>query len=164
MALGRILKSAGVDDIAQQAFIDWGSLERVSRNVLHFVSPILTVNEVNLAEALFRRAFQAYEKGRRVSPAAAYRAYIDSLPLVAKDLAKLRISVQSEDGLWEIWSYDEPLMDKLKHRQDRCVQVREREEPVDARPIAIKLLSMTVPTDELGAFGFELKAVEEGLQ
>jgi len=160
----RLLKMAGVLPVFKQADIDWPSIEPITDRVVAFLSPVLVHNDVNVAGRLLGRAFEAYREKRPESPALAFRAYLQELTSIATFLSQIRISIQDRDGIWMIWDYDEPLVERLDDAMRYVVRTTEREQPLPVGPILIKFLAQTIKTKDMVAHGgsglLEMEAME----
>ncbi len=143
------LKNARIEDQAEAVFVEWPELEQISVRFLRFVSPWLMIDEENVAEETLRNAFAAYEEkvvGRKEFP---HRCFMEAIAKCVDLLATVRVSVMSEDGLWEIWSYDEPLMSWMEKKHRSAMQIRNRDVPVDSGPLLIKMFAFISSTRDM---------------
>ncbi len=149
LSLNRILRNAGFDARPVKAFTDWPSLEHVALQFINFVSPWLVVGGESLAERTLRDAIASYDETLPHGYEAGHRAFMERIAASAKTLSTLRVSVKDKDGLWAIWTYDEPLMRHLANHKRYSIQIRQRENPVASGPVMIKLLAAISPTQQL---------------
>jgi len=147
--LDLLLSNAGLRSLANSAFTDCPSLERVAAAFLHFVTPWMMIGNANLAEETLREALQVYEAKSRTNLECAHRGFIERIAESARTLASVRVSVLDKDGLWSVWQYDQPLMDYLNHHNRRTVQVRDRDVAIPVGPVMIKLLAAISTTREM---------------
>lgn len=155
VSLKRILINAGRSSSPVKAFTDWPILERVALQFIHFVSPWLVVNGENLAERTLMDAIATYDETLPLGYEASHRKFIERIASSAKVLSSLRMSVKDKDGLWVVWTYDEPLMRHLAKHKRYAIQIRERETPVTSGIVMIKLLAAISPTNELEVAGLD---------
>lgn len=149
ISLNRILSNAGFATNPVKAFTDWPTLEQVALKFINFVSPWLVVDGETLAERTLLEAISSYDETLPQGYEASYRKFIERIAESAKVLSSLRVSVKDKDGLWAVWTYDEPLMRHLANHKRNSIQIRERETPVASGPVMIKLLAAISPTQEL---------------
>lgn len=159
VSLNRILSNAGFSSSPVKAFTDWPTLERVALQFIHFVSPWLVVNGENLAERTLRDAIATYDETLHLGYEASHRKFIERIAASAKVLSSLRVSVKDKDGLWAVWTYDEPLMRHLANHKRYAIQIRERETPVASGTVMIKLLAAISPTQELEVAGLDYQSL-----
>ena len=147
--LTSVLKNAGVAEYAERAFVEWPELEEISLRFLQYVSPWLVVNETNLAEETLKKAFLAINSKKEYKEFP-HRSFMEAIVQCVETLASVRISVMSSSsGLWEIWSYDEPLMSWMKKMGRSAMQIRPRETSIDHSPLLIKMLAYVSSTREM---------------
>lgn len=137
------------------AFDDCPTLEFVATRFIDFVSPWLVLDGQNLAERALCEAIGCYNRDRCAGVEAATRSFVRCLAETAVDLSKYRVSVQDSDGLWIVWSYDEPLMQHLSNHKRKSIQIREREDPVPVAAVMIKLLAAVAPMKALQSAGLD---------
>lgn len=147
--LNLLLSNAGLQTLANTAFTDWPTLERVAAAFIHFVTPWMMIGTKNLAEETLRGALEAYEKHSRINIEGGHRSFIERVAESAQTLAAIRVSVMDKDGLWSVWQYDQPLMDYLSQHKRCSIQVRERETSIPVGPVMIKLLAAISTTREM---------------
>lgn len=147
--LDTVLHNAGVAERAEAVFIEWPELEQIAAHFLRFVSPWLMVDESSVAELTLHNAFAMADQngaGGKVFP---HRTFMEAITECAGLLASVRVSVLNEDNLWEIWSYDEPLMHWMEKKGRSAMQIRRRETPVERGPILIKMLAFISSTRDM---------------
>ncbi|WP_126448143.1 hypothetical protein [Sulfuricystis multivorans] len=155
LSLNRILSSAGFSSGPVKAFTDWPTLEHVAFQFIYFVSPWLVVNGENLAEQTLRDAIASYDETLLLGYEVSHRKFIERIAASAKALSSIRVSVEGKDGLWSVWTYDEPLMRYLANHKRYAIQIRERDTPVASSTVMIKLLAAISPTKDLEVAGLD---------
>lgn len=140
--------------MAARAFTDWPSLENVASQFIDYISPWLMINNEFVAEKRLIGAFNAYATVSDIDHG--HRAFIEHLAHTAKDLAAHRVSIQDGDGVWVVWSYDEPLTQFMGAHSRWAIQVRTREEPLPVAPVMIKLLAAVSTTRDMAATDINL--------
>lgn len=154
--LAHVLQCAGVSRDSVKAFADWPSLEQVAQRFIQFVSPWLIVDGANFAERTLLEAIAAYDQALGTGYEAGHRKFLAVLAASASVLATLRVSVRDKDGLWVVWTYDEPLVRHVERFGRASIQIRKRVAPIDAGPVLIKLLATISPTHDLELAGLDL--------
>ena len=147
--LTSILQNAGVAGRAEAIFVEWPELEQIATQFIRFVSPWLIIDDVGVAEQTLRNALGENTGdvvGHKEFP---HRFFMEAISQCAGLLASVRVSVLNEDSLWEIWSYDEPLMHWMENRGRSAMQIRKRETPVERGPILIKMLAFISSTRDM---------------
>lgn len=152
--LDQVLCRGGLERKAARAFSEWPSLERVASQFIHYISPWLVINNEPVAEKRIAGAIEAYN-GIYDSDHG-HRAFIEHLAHTAKDLAGHRVSIQDRDGVWLIWSYDQPLTEFMSRHGRLAIQVRERDTPLPVAPVMIKLLAAVSTTRDMFATDINL--------
>ena len=147
--LETVLRNAGATECAESAFVEWPELEAISMRFLRFVSPWLIVNDQNLAEVTLKEAFAALEHNNSGQKDFPHRCFMESITHCVEALASVRISVMSVSGLWEIWSYDEPLLSWMDRMGKSAMQIRSRDTIVEQGPLLIKLLAYISSTRDM---------------
>lgn len=148
-SLTSVLKNAGVTERAERAFVEWPELETISLRFLQYVSPWLVVNDQNLAEETLKSAFLSIDS-KKAFKEFPHRGFMEAIVQCVDTLASVRISVMSaSSGLWEIWSYDEPLLSWMEKMGKSAMQIRYRETAVDHSPLLIKMLAYVSSTREM---------------
>ena len=160
-ALSSVLKNAGVSEQAEKAFVEWPELEAISLRFLQYVSPWLVVNDYNLAEETLKNAFLAINSKKEFKDFP-HRSFMEAIIQCVDTLASVRISVMSpSSGLWEIWSYDEPLLSWMEKMGKSAMMIRRRETSVDHSPLLIKLLAYVSSTRDMAMAEISFATPEE---
>lgn len=148
-SLKRIVSQPDLSAAALKAYTDFPALEDVTVQFLNFVPPWILVGAESLAESTIRNALEAYDVSQGTGDGSGHRKYIEKIAESAKALSRLRVSVKNDHGQWDIWNYDQPLLEYMQSHNRSAVQIRERETPTATGPILIKLLAAISSTSEL---------------
>ena len=147
--LATTLTNAGVIERAESIFVEWPELEAISTKFLRFVSPWLMVDEQNLAEVTLKEAFSTLNDKRPGNKDFPHRTFMEAITHCVTLLASVRISIMTPSGLWEIWSYDEPLLSWMERMGKSAMQIRKRETTLEQGPLLIKLLAYISSTRDM---------------
>lgn len=143
------LRNAGVTERAESIFVEWPEIEQIALQFIRFVSPWLIVNDRNVAEVTLQDAFAPKSNKEREQKEFPHRSFMEAITRCVTLLASVRISVMNGEGLWEIWSYDEPLWSWMEKRGRSAMQIRSREAAVEHGPLLIKMLAYMCSTRDM---------------
>lgn len=136
------LFNIGLEKDAQRIFGIWPALRTVSLQYCRYVSPFIELESgENLLEVSLSDAIESFKKHEADDPRKGVQAFIAEFPKRVVDLCRVRLSVQTEEGGWVIWQYDQPVLDWMAIHGRKAVQIRRREDPFDKGPVLVKLLS-----------------------
>lgn len=143
------LRNAGIHERAEYLFMEWPELEQIATRFLGFVSPWLIVDEKNVAEETLKNAFASSDTGNSRNKDFPHRNFMEAIAQCIHLIASVRVSVMNEDGLWDIWSYDEPLMPWMEKKGRSAMQIRQRDVPIEGGPLLIKMLAFISSTRDM---------------
>ena len=141
-SLQTALSNIGLEKDAERIFDAWPALRTVSLQYCRYVSPFIELEtgesllELTMADAI--NSFKMYEATEQRK---GIQAFIAEFPKRVVDLCGVRLSVQTEEGGWVIWQYDQPVLDWMAIHGRKAVQIRRREDPFEKGPVLVKLLS-----------------------
>ena len=148
-SLKRIISQSDLSGPALRAFTDHPALEELTLQFLYFVPPWVVSGSDSVAESAIHKALTAFENAKGRGPGLGHRLHIESLAESANILSTLRVSVLNSNDQWDIWNYDQPLIEYMQSHKRSAIQIRSREEPIAAGPVLIKLLAAISTTSEL---------------
>jgi len=145
------LNNAGVSEMADDVFIEWPEIELLATHYLNYVSPWLIVGDKNVAETTFSAAFMRYEREQALkrSSVLPHRTILSAMAHSVHFLASVRVSVCDKDQLWQIWTYDVPLLTWMAHHHRTSMQVRRRSPSLAHGPLLIKMLGFIGSTRDM---------------
>lgn len=145
--LWAVINNAGVTHRANEAFATDSNLEVIAANFVHFITPQLFVEGGSLAEMTLTKAFQAFVDSEHGDKA---RSFVETIVASVDSLVRIRISVQDCDGLWMIWSYNEPLQDLLDKHKTEVLQIKSRAIFAPRTPLLVKMLAAISTAEYMG--------------
>lgn len=157
--LWKVINSAGLSSKANDLFLNHPILENISTNFVQYVTPLLLVDGKGVAIETIRNAFSACED---VDHSGKPRAFIESIVGSADVLKHLRVSVQDCDGLWMIWSYNEPLQQLLDKHRAHVLQIKQRPIPANRTPLLVKMLAAISSTEHMETSGLNIEQIFAG--
>lgn len=140
-ALQIALRGAGIENDADRIFYTIPSLHTVALQFCRYVSPFIEMDGQSVLQMAFNDAVSGFMEHEPGDTRQGIHLFIARLAKYVDVLCRVRLSVQTEDGAWVIWQYDEPVYDWMAAHGRKAVQIRLRSEPVEKGPIVLKLLS-----------------------
>jgi hypothetical protein len=157
--LWQVINSAGLSAKADDLFLYHPILEKVSTNFVQYVTPLLQVDGKGLAVETIKKAFAACEN---IDDSGKPRAFIESIVGSADVLKHVRVSVQDCDGLWMIWSYNEPLQQLLDQHRANVLQIKHCPIPAKRMPLLVKMLAAISSTEHMETAGLNIGQIFAG--
>lgn len=137
---------------------DWPALRTVALKLAWFISPFIEIKgSNNLLEHMLRKAIAVFRATRGEQRDKA-RAFLHCVQETADVLAGLRISVLDSEGHWNIWQYDEPLIEWMAIHKVHSVQIKPLARRSDSGPIALCLMGYVCTMRDLRMAGVGLGA------
>ena len=132
------------------------NLKDVAIQYCRYVSPYVHVGDRSLVEAAMTDAIIAYGKVKRQNEQTILRAYLGALVDRVDTLCSVRMSVQSGEGRWVIWDYEQPVHDWMAAHGRKTLQIKTRDKAVASGPVLVKMLSHICTTRDLQHAGVDL--------
>lgn len=140
-ALRTAVANIGLAREAERIFLELPALRNVALQYCRYVSPLVPLEDGQcLLEATLRDAIAGYSEAAVRDPERAMRTFIQALARSVGELCRVRLSVQTRDGSWLIWTYDEPLIEWMPRHGRKALQIRRRDKPVAKGPVLVKML------------------------
>ena len=141
-SLRTALRAGGVEREADRIFSTCPSLRTVALQFCRFVSPFIELESgENLLEKAMADAVCGFGAHESQDVRVAIKVFIEALASHVDGLCGIRLSVQDDNGDWQIWQYDEPVFDWMAEHGRKAVLIRHRDEKLAKGPVLIKLLS-----------------------
>jgi hypothetical protein len=143
------IKTAKLERVAEDAFMDMPNLRDIAVRYCRYVSPYVQAGSRSLVEAALADALVSYSKVKRQNEQHILRAYLGALIDHVDTLCEIRISIQTDKGRWPIWDYEQPLYDWMAAHERKALQITKRDKAVASGPVLVKMLSHICTTRDL---------------
>ena len=159
VVLAELLEASGLHSSASQVFTLWPRIEAMCLRYARFVTPLVpSLDGGCLLSQTLTNSLTGLEQRLSKDFHAGMCGLVGTLSDV-EALCSYRISVREDQAAWQIWQYDQPLLDLLLRSSQNSIQVQRRELPLNPGPVRLKLLSSMCEAAELEFVGVGVTTV-----